>query len=126
MEYPMNRSPAAVTGLIICVLLGLLDLIGLVGLGMDPGPPVGIVLGGAALGVVTLGAVMPAWRGSRGGLLTIIGSRAISALLSVPVFFVDEAPGWARIATAIAITATVIGIGLLVAARHQPAMGVTQ
>jgi hypothetical protein len=69
---------------------------------------------------------MPAWRGSRGGLLTIIGSRAISALLSVPVFFVDEAPGWARIATAIAITATVIGIGLLVAARHQPAMGVTQ
>src|SRR5689334_10147246 len=108
MEYPMNRSSAAVTGLIICALLGLLDLIGLAGLGMDPGPPVGIVLGGAALGVVTLGAVVPAWRGSRGGLFTIIASRAISALLSVPVFFVDEAPGWARIATAIAITATVI------------------
>ncbi|HEU0127392.1 MAG TPA: hypothetical protein VFQ48_02135 [Pseudonocardiaceae bacterium] len=122
----MNRSPAAVTGLVICALLGLLDLIGLVGLGMDPGPPVGIVLGGAALGVITLAAAIPTWRGSRSGLLTVIASRAISALLGVPVFFADEAPDWARIATAIAIIATVIGIGFLAAARRQPAVGVTQ
>jgi membrane associated rhomboid family serine protease len=122
----MNRSPAAVTGLVICALLGVLDLIGLVGLGMDPGPPVGIVLGGAALGVITLAAAIPTWRGSRSGLLTVIASRAISALLGVPVFFADQAPEWARIATAIAIIATVIGIGLLAAARRQPAMGVTQ
>ena len=122
----MNRSPAAVTGLFICALLGVLDLIGLVGLGMDPGPPVGIVLGGAALGVITLAAAIPTWRGSRSGLLTVIASRAISALLGVPVFFADQAPEWARIATAIAIIATVIGIGLLAAARRQPAMGVTQ
>jgi membrane associated rhomboid family serine protease len=122
----MNRSPAAVTGLVICALLGVLDLIGLVGLGMDPGPPVGIVLGGAALGVITLAAAIPTWRGSRSGLLTVIASRVISALLGVPVFFADQAPEWARIATAIAIIATVIGIGLLAAARRQPAMGVTQ
>ncbi|HXT45207.1 MAG TPA: hypothetical protein VN748_14020 [Pseudonocardiaceae bacterium] len=68
---------------------------------------------------------------SRGGLLTVIVSRAVSALLGVPVFFAAEAlaaeaPDWARIATAIAIIATVIGIGLLVAARRQPAIGVTQ
>lgn len=123
----MIRSRAEITGLVICALLGLLDLIGLAGLGMDPGPPVGIVLGGAALGLITLAAAVAAWRGgSRGGLLTVIASRAVSALLSVPVFFADEAPDWAQITTAIAIVATVIGIGLLAAARRQPALGTTQ
>jgi len=122
----MNRSPAAITGLVICALLGLLDLVGLAGLGMDPGPPAGIVVGGAALGVITLVAAVPTWRGGRIGLLTVIASRAISALLGVPVFFVDEAPDWARIATAIAIVATVIGIGLLAAARRRPALGTTR
>lgn len=122
----MNRSPAAITGLMFCALLGLLDLIGLAGLGMDPGPPAGIVVGGAALGVITLAATVPTWRGGRGGLATVITSRAISALLGVPVFFADEAPDWARIATAIAIVATVIGIGLLAGARRRPALDITR
>lgn len=122
----MIRSRAAITGLVICALLGLLDLIGLAGLGMDPRPPAGVVFGGATLGAITLAAAVATWRGSRGGLLTVITSRAVSALLGVPVFFADEAPEWAQITTAIVILATVIGIGLLAAARRQPALGTTR
>ncbi|MEV6866346.1 hypothetical protein AB0M44_35800 [Streptosporangium subroseum] len=122
----MNRSPAAVTGLAICALLGVLDLVGLAGLGMDDGPPAAVVLGGGALGAITLAAVIATWRGSHGGLPTVIASRVIAALLGVPVFFTDQAPGWARIVVAIAIFATAVGIGLLAAARRRSTSGISR
>lgn len=119
----MNRSPAAVAGLVICVLLGLLDLVGLAGMGMEDAPPLGIGLASGALGLVTVVAAIPAWRGSCLGLLLVIASRAVSVLLGVPVYFADEAPGWARVVVTVAIAASVAGIALLVTAWRQPRIG---
>ena len=116
----MNRTPAVVIGLVICVLLGILDIVGVFGVGMEGAPPLGVVIAGAALGLITVTAAIPAWRGSRAGLLLVVASRAVSALLAVPVYFTDEAPNWAPVVVTIAIAASLAGIGLLLTALRQP------
>ncbi|HCT77923.1 MAG TPA: hypothetical protein DGG94_16490 [Micromonosporaceae bacterium] len=116
----MKSSTGFKTGLVVCALLGLLDVAALAGMGMDGAPPVGVAIGGGVLGIVTLAATIPAWRGGRGAVLTVIASRLISILLGVPVFFTDEAPGWARIVVSIVIVATVAGVALLAAAFRRP------
>ncbi|NIH83289.1 hypothetical protein [Amycolatopsis granulosa] len=111
----MNRHVTFTTGLVLCALLGLADLAGAAGLGRDGAPPVAVVVIGAVLGLVTLVAVTPAWRRVRGGVITVVVSRAVAGLLAIPAFFVD-APGWARLLAAITLVLTVAGVGLLAGA----------
>lgn len=122
----MNRSRAFTVGLGICVLLGLLDVVALAGMGAEGAPPMIVGIAGATLGVITLAAAPFAWRGQWGGVAAVVGSRVLSALLGVPAFFVDEAPGWARVIVTIAIALTVVGVALVWAAARQrsvPAAG---
>jgi hypothetical protein len=121
----MNRTPAAVTGFAICVLLGVLDIVSVFGAGMADAPPLGVVLTGGALGLITVAASVPAWRGSRTGLLVVVASRAASILLGVPVYFDDAAPNWARIVVTIAIAASLAGIALLTPALRRPRIGLS-
>ena len=65
-----------------------------------------------ALGLITLGALIPARRGSRSALATIVVVRVISALLAVPAFFLD-APAWAMAVEGFVIVATVTALFLL-------------
>ena len=82
----MNRTPAVTTGLVICALLGALNVTAsLIGLTADGAPPLGIVITGGVLGLITLTAVAPAWRGSRvpktsGGAtrITAVANRLIA------------------------------------------------
>ena len=116
----MNRSREFTIGLSICVVLGLLDLVGLAGINMDAAPPAPVVIGGGILGLITLVGAYLAWGGRRGGLAAVVGSRVLSAFLGGPAFFDDGAPDWARVVVAIAIALTVVAIGLLYGARRQP------
>jgi NAD-dependent oxidoreductase involved in siderophore biosynthesis len=86
---------------------------------MDDAQPLFVLVLGAALGVVTLAALRPALRQSRRGLFAVVGSRALSSLLGVPVYFAAEAPGWAEVATSVSIVFTVLGVALLVPALRQ-------
>jgi hypothetical protein len=106
----MNRTR---TGLVILALLALLDVVGVVGVFVDNGPPWFIALPSALLGLVTLGALVPAWRGGRGAMMTVLASRVISALTGVTVFFAPEAPTWAVIGTVAFITLTLVGAVLV-------------
>ncbi|MFG2794851.1 hypothetical protein [Streptomyces sp. NPDC048419] len=81
----------------LCAVLAVLDLAGIVGLWQHPGPPAGLVITGTVLGAVTLAAYRPAARGSTRALRVVVGSRVISALLGLPVFFTADAPDWARV-----------------------------
>ncbi|MDQ3631425.1 MAG: hypothetical protein M3417_09230, partial [Actinomycetota bacterium] len=92
----MTRSTATTYGLAICALLGVVDIISLASLGSDgdDGPPLPVVLIGAVLGVITLVGARMAWRGDRSGVVTVIVSRVLSALLALPAFFVDDVPDW--------------------------------
>ena len=55
---------------------------------------------------------MPARRGSRSALGTIVVVRVISALLAVPAFFLD-APVWVMVVEGCVIVATVVALVLL-------------
>jgi hypothetical protein len=102
-------------GLALSVVLGLLDIVGLAGLGADNGPPPAIAIGGAVLGVITIAAA--AWRRRRGALATVIVSRVLSGLLSLPVYWADNAPGWGKVVVGVVLAGTVVAIGVLAAGR---------
>jgi hypothetical protein len=102
-----SRLTGTVTG--IFAILGLID-VALTGvIGSPDAPPLVVSLGVAALGLVTLGALVPAHRGSRPALIAVLVTRVISAILAVPAFFLD-APVWVMIIEAFVIAATIIAL----------------
>jgi hypothetical protein len=118
----MNRTPAATIGLVICALLGILDVVTTFGAGSDDAPPMVVIVIGLVLGLITLAATVPAWRGNRTGVMAVIASRAAGVLLAVPAYFDDAAPTWVRVVVTVVIAASLAGIGLLVVGlRHRPA-----
>ena len=117
----MRRRRRLDAGLGLCAVLAAVDIIGLAAFAMpDDAPPVVVMVVAAMLGVLTLAALKPAYAGRRGGVATIVWSRALSALLGVPVYFASDAPGWAEVATAVLIALTVVALVLL-RAQHQEA-----
>jgi hypothetical protein len=106
--------PTPLTGTVtaIFVVLGLIDvaLVGAIG-STDP-PPLAVSLGVAALGLITLGALVPASRGSRTALGTVVVVRVISALLAVPALFLS-APVWVMVVEGFVIVATITALFLL-------------
>ncbi|MFI7402247.1 hypothetical protein ACIBW9_17535 [Streptomyces sp. NPDC049541] len=108
-------------GMTLCAVLAVLDLAGIVGLWQHPGPPPGIAITGAVLGAVTLACYRSAGRGNVRALRVVVGSRVVSALLGLPVFFTADAPGWARIVVAVLIVATAVAVALLAPAARPTA-----
>jgi protein-S-isoprenylcysteine O-methyltransferase Ste14 len=109
-------------GLVLLVLLGLVDLSYLVLISVQDNPaPVAII--GAVLGLVTLGAAVPAARGHRAGTITLVASRVLSVLvLDLPAYFLG-APTSARIEVSVAIVLAVAGLWLfLFAGRSENRM----
>jgi hypothetical protein len=109
----VNSTTNLKAGLAICALLAVIDVVGLAGTGMDDAPPFVVIAIGALFGLATLVALRPALRQVPVGLWTVIVTRVVSALSSLPPFFID-APTWVRVACAVAIVLTVLGVGLLV------------
>ncbi|MFF5233407.1 hypothetical protein [Dactylosporangium sp. NPDC000521] len=105
-------------GLALAVLLGLLDIAGVSGVWADDGPPAAIAIGGGLLGLVTIVAVILA--GRRGAIPTVIISRVLSGLLSLPVYWAENAPEWSKFVVGIALAVTVAAVALLTAGRRGP------
>ena len=105
---------STVTG--IFAVLGLID-VALTGvIGSPDAPPLVVSLSVAMLGLITLGALAPARRGSRPALIAVLVTRVISAILAVAAFFAD-APAWIMAIEAFVIAATITALVLL---RRQP------
>ena len=103
----LDNAPAA-----IFAVLGLID-VALTGvIGSKEAPPLAVSLGVAALGLLALAGLAPARRGSRAALTAIVATRAISAVLAVPAFFLD-APAWVMAVEGFVIAATATGLILL-------------
>jgi hypothetical protein len=85
-------------GLVLSALLALGDVVGPFTTPQDTGqagPPMAILIACAVLGVITLVGVVWTWRtGSRIGARLVAGTRILSALTSLPAFFVDGVPGF--------------------------------
>lgn len=116
----MTTSFAHSAGLGICAVLGGADVVGLGGNGQDGAPPAAVLVTGAVLGVVTLVAAWRARNQRPGWVAVVIGSRALSAVLSLPVHFADDAPAWASFAVTVGIALTILGSLLVLPALRRP------
>ena len=111
-------------GLALAGLLAVVDLLGLAFQTPEGqvGPPLGILLMGAALGVITLICIVIAWRTrSRGAIRIAAGARILSALGAVPAFFAGP-PAPLVVMAAISVILTVACVILMLAGAPKPAL----
>jgi MFS-type transporter involved in bile tolerance (Atg22 family) len=102
------------TGLILAGLLALSDLFS-----FALGPqPLGVVIASTVLGVLTLIALVPAWRtGRRAAVTAVAVTRIVSALLAVPAFFVSDVAGGVKVVAGVIIVLAVVSTVLLFTGR---------
>jgi hypothetical protein len=109
----MNPSRVLSTGLVLSGVVGVIDVLGVAGLAMDSAPPAWVAVLGAVLGVITLLALLPAWRGDTRAAAAVVVSRLLSVVLAVPAVMIDPVPGWARAAAAVVALLSLLGAGLV-------------
>jgi hypothetical protein len=100
-----HRLPVAVrTGLVLAVVTSLADVVFNATMLSD-----GITsIAGLAIGLLTLVAIPFAWRGSRGALIVVAVTRALSGLSGVPAFFIAGVPAGGVIAAAVGLVLEVV------------------
>jgi hypothetical protein len=101
------------------VVLGVLSLADVAAPLLTDGehPPMAVAIVASVLGVLSIAFVVLAWGGRRWPIIPLIVLRALSALAAVPAFLADGVPGPAKVASAVLIALTAIGIALIVADR---------
>lgn len=105
-------------GLVLAGLLGAADLA--VPFATDgESPPMLVALIAAALGVATLAALVPAWRGARAAIGIVVGTRLASALSAVPAFFASDVPAAAVVAAGVIVVVTLVSVALLAPALRR-------
>lgn len=127
MTVPSLSAPPSVrqrTGLVLAALLSVASF-GSAFLPSTPegevGPPPVVLWAGAVLGAVGLVAVVLTWRsGSRGALRVAAGALIISALTSVPAFFVDI-PVLLKAFAAVSVLLTVAAVVLMFSSARRSA-----
>ena len=116
MNEPSELTKVNKIGLILAGVLGVSDIatVGIpTGDGND-GPPFGIVVVAALLGVLTLACLVPAFRkASRGAIRVIAGARIISAITALPAFFVDI-PAGLKVGAAAVVLLTVVVVVMII------------
>ncbi|MGW3667798.1 hypothetical protein [Streptomyces sp. NPDC005141] len=105
-------------GLGLAAALGLLDMTNafdfLVPDSDEPGPPAGVLVADAVLGLITVVAVVYTWRtANRTGSRIVAGSRILSAITALPALFVTGVPAWVVAFVAVFIVITVVMIALV-------------
>ena len=109
-------------GLIIAFVLGLLDLTAPFQPTPDgeEGPPYAILLIDAVLGLITVIAVVIAWRTARRGAVRIAaGARIVSVVTALPAFFVDV-PAALQALVGLFAVISVASVAMMLAPSRQP------
>lgn len=107
-------------GLGLAALLGVADVASVAFLTPDGqvGPPLGIVILGGLLGLITLVGVGWATRTrSRGAVRVVAAARIISAITALPAFFVDIPAGLRLFAGLIVVLTVAVVVMILTPAR---------
>jgi hypothetical protein len=110
------------TGLVLAFLLGLVDLAGPFQPTPDGqvGPPYAILLLGGLLGLITVVAVVVAWRtAKRGAIRLVAGARIISMITALPAFFVDV-PAWVKVLVGIVVILTIATVAMMLTPARRP------
>ncbi|VXA94669.1 hypothetical protein [Aeromicrobium sp. 9AM] len=102
-------------GLALAGLLGLSDLPSFLQNTPDgeTGPPMGIMILSSICGLVTIVAVIMAWRtGSFAAIRVAAGARILSVLSALPAFFVDV-PAFVKVLVAVFVVVTIVSLVLM-------------
>jgi len=87
----MNRFQL---GLVLCTVSALFNVDGVISLFQSDGPPAGVGVASAILGIATIAGVLLAVSGRFSGVPLITATRILSAaVLGIPAYFIG-APGW--------------------------------
>jgi hypothetical protein len=102
-------------GLALAGLLGLADLPSF--LQSTPegetGPPIGVLIVSSICGLVTIVAVIMAWRsGSFAAIRVAAGARIVSVLTALPAFFVDV-PAFVKVLVSVFTVLTIVSLVLM-------------
>ena len=103
-------------GLVLAGLLGVVDVLSILAPTPDgeEGPPFVVLVAGCALGIITIAAVVFTWRtGNRIGARVVAGARILSAVSSLPAFFISGVPAGIVVFAAVGIVLTVVAVGLV-------------
>jgi Na+/proline symporter len=106
-------------GLVLALILGVLDIIGLAMPTPDgdsdvAGPPFGILVFSAVMGLATIVFAILAWKKqSRNAVRAVVISRFFSALSAAPALFVSGVPGGVVVLVSVFIVITVVTIALV-------------
>lgn len=102
-------------GLALAGLLGLADVPSFLTGAPDgeTGPPQGILILDSILGVITIVAVVIAWRSASGAALRVAaGARIVSMLTALPAFFVDV-PAFIKVLVTVFVIVTLTSLVLM-------------
>jgi hypothetical protein len=108
-------------GLVIAGILGLVDLPSFLEKTPDgeTGPPYGILILGSICGVITVVAVVLAWRNaSKGAIRVAAGARIVSMLSALPAFFVDV-PAFVKVLVTLFVIVTITSLVLMLSPSRQ-------
>jgi hypothetical protein len=109
-------------GFVLALLLGLSDVASLLQPTPDGevGPPLAILIIDALLGVITIVAVVYAWRtGSRGAVRIAAGARIVSMITALPAFFVDV-PAGIMLIVGLFVVATIACVAMMLLPSRTP------
>jgi hypothetical protein len=109
------RTPLLTAGLVLAGLLAVADLATLL-LTDGEHPPFAIALLGAALGLATLVALVPAWRGGRAAGWVVVATRLVSGVTALPAFVVPGVPAPVVLTAGAGVAVTVLAAALIVVA----------
>ncbi|MFF4832919.1 hypothetical protein [Streptomyces sp. NPDC001315] len=112
-------------GLALAGVLGLLDTANFLDIPAGDsdaaGPPAAVLVADGVLGLITVVAVLYAWRtANRTGSRVVAGSRILSAITALPALFVSGVPAWVVALVAVFVVLTVV-VTALVLSRPAPA-----
>lgn len=106
----MNRFQL---GLLLCALSAAFNVDGVIAIGQDDPPPLGVSIASVVLGLATLVGVALARRSRPGGFALVVTTRLLSAVaLGLPAYFFG-APGWVYATVTSGIVLTAVGLTLM-------------
>jgi hypothetical protein len=108
----MTSRPLPTVSAVLFALAAVIDIAFLAVIGHKDAAPLGVELMFAAFGVITLAALIPARRGYRSALITVIVLRVVSALLAFVSFFAG-APILIKAGETVVIVATIAALTLM-------------
>jgi hypothetical protein len=79
-----------------------------------PGPPAAVLIADGVLGIITVAAVVYAWRlTSRTASRVVAGARILSVITALPALFVTGVPAWVVAMVALFVVVSVVVIALV-------------